>query len=197
MERDPRSNREIPTVPLTPASTQALPGPRRTRRRQGLNPWYFVLIGGLPILILAIMLAAVAGGWPPSGLTVAPTATVVWDQLDRLTLDPNPPKVDPDPASGPGWYLATTQITNNSEHDLANVNVRIFFYDQAGHTIGSGLTDTGELNRGQQKPLMIQAQLINGSIPANRNTPTPAPLAGYARVEAKIIAVLPKATPTQ
>ena len=189
MERDPRSNREpVATVPLTPVSAP----PARRPRRRGLNPWYFVLIGGIPICVLAVMLAAVAGAWPPAGTSGVPTVTPVWDQVDRLALAPGTPTAAPD--LGPGWYVVPVQITNNSDHDMLNVNVRAFFYDQEGRTIGSGVTDTGALPRGAGKALEIQAQLINGPLPG-KDTPTPAHRTEYARFEAKVIAVFPKPTP--
>jgi hypothetical protein len=140
------------------------------------------------------MLAAVAQVWPPRDVTGVATATVVWTEIAQLNLEQG--SVDPDPASGPGWYIVHAQLTNNSQHDLANVNVRAFFYDQDGRTIGSGVIDSGELKPGDRVPLAIQAQLINGPIP-RPGTPTPPALDKYARAEAKIIAVFPKATPTQ
>jgi hypothetical protein len=197
MERDPRSNREqVPIAALrpTPVEPATLPPPARRRRRRGLNPWYFVLIGGIPILVLGIMLATVAQAWPPRGMSVVPTATVVWSQIEQLALEQG--SIEPDPASGPGWYIVNAQLTNNSQQDLFNINVRAFCYDEEGRTIGSGVIDSGELAPGQRVPLAIQAQLINGPVPGP-GTPTPPALSTYASCEAKIIAVFPKATPTQ
>ena len=196
MERDPRSNREpVATVPLTPVQVEKTRPPERRRpRRRGLNPWYFVLIGGIPICVIAVMLAAVAGAWPPPGTSGVPTLTPAWDQVDRLALEPGAPAPAPD--MGPGWYTVPVGITNNSDYDMVNVNVRAFFYDRAGRTIGSGVTDSGPLARGQRLPLEIPAQLINGPVPG-KGTPTPAHRTEFARVEVKVVAVFPKPTPTQ
>jgi hypothetical protein len=217
MERDPRSNREAtpvtrpqqavaggPPTPLAPTSGTA-PLPRRRARRTGLNPWYFVLIGGIPILVLAIMLLAVGGVWPPPGAAIrVPTPTPVWsayaaffgqEQLDKMVVDKG--TVERDVAAGPGWFVVHSKISNNSGFDMENVDLRVFFYDQANRVIGGGVANVGALKNGESKPIDIQAQLINGPVPRSTETPSPVAPETYADYLVKIVAILPAPTPTK
>ena len=217
MERDPRSNREAtpvtrpqqavaggPAPSLAPTSGAA-PLPRRRPRRTGLNPWYFVLIGGIPILVIAIMLLAVGGGWPPQGMAIrVPTPSPVWevyaaffgqDQLDKLVVDQG--TADRDTSAGPGWFLVHSKISNNSGFDMHNVDLRAFFYDKNNQLIGSGLANVGALKNGESKAIDIQAQLTNGPVPRNPLTPTPVSPDTFDHYEVKIVSILPAPTPTK
>ena len=201
MDRDPRSNRDVPTTPLAPSggggvATAPAPSPARPRARRGaLNPWYFVLIGGIPLLVVAVMLLAVSGVFPPRNDVVLATPTPVWDQVSRLQIQKSTPQPAPD--LGPGWYTVQGQITNGSDFDLTNVNLRAFLYDQDGTLIGSGITDTRHLKHGDTIQYLIRAQVISGPAPKADQTPTPAPLiwqSGWP-YDVKIIAVVPQPTP--
>jgi hypothetical protein len=217
MERDPRSNREAvpparpqqavaggPTPSLAPTSGAA-PLPRRRPRRTGLNPWYFVLIGGIPILVLAVMLLAVGGGWPPPGMAIrVPTPSPVWeayaaffgqDQLDQIKLDKG--TAERDPGAGPGWYIIHSNISNNSGFDLNNIDVRAFFYDSNQQLIGGGVANVGALKNGESKAFDVQAQLTNGPVPRSVETPSPSPPDTFADYALKIVAILPAPTPTR
>lgn len=217
MERDPRSNRDPtpvtrpqgavsggPATPLAPTSG-TVPLPRRRPRRTGLNPWYFVLIGGLPILVITIMLLVVGGVWPPRSAVIrVPTPSPVWEvyaaffgqeQLDKLTVDQG--TVERDTVAGPGWFVVHAKISNNSGFDMTNVDLRAFFYDKNNQVIGSGIANVGHLQQGATQAIDIQAQLTDGPAPRNTATPTPTMPDGFDHYEVKIVAILPAPTPTK
>lgn len=217
MERDPRSNRDAPVVirpagggaggpaPSLAPTSGAAPLPRRRPRRTGLNPWYFVFIGGIPILVITIMLLAIGGVWPPPSMAnrVA-TPTPVWSayaaffgqaQLDKITVDKG--TADRDTSAGPGWYLVHAKISNNSGFDMQNVDLRAFFYDKDGQVIGGGVGNVGALKNGETKALDIQAQLSNGPVPRTADTPTPTTPDAFDHSDVKLVAILPAPTPTR
>jgi hypothetical protein len=216
MERDPRSNRDAPvtrpqqavaggpTTPLAPTSG-AVPRPRRAPRRTGLNPWYFIFIGGIPILVIAIMLLVVGGVWPPRSAVIrVPTPSPVWEvyaaffgqeQLDKIVVDKG--TAERDTSAGPGWFIVHSKITNNSGFDMTNVDLRAFFYDQTNQLIGGGVGNVGALKNGESKAVDIQAQLSNGPVPRSPETPTPTSPDMFDHYEVKIVSILPAPTPTK
>jgi hypothetical protein len=193
---DPRSNRERETAPLTPAPATAggvaLPA-RPRRRRAGLNPWYFILIAGLPVIFLGFMLLAVSGQWPPPQHVFLPTPTPVWDKISQLQVDRGPAP-SPAPDLGSGWYIIHATVTNNSPDDLQYVNLRGFLYDNNKQVIGSGVGEALGVKHGETRTVDIQAQLMNGPVP-KPGTPLLGPPAQFADYEVKIVYVIPAATP--
>ncbi len=193
-----------PAPSLAPTSGAA-PLPHRRPRRTGLNPWYFVFIGGLPILIITIMLLTVGGVWPPPGMASrVRTPTPVWgayaaflgkDQFDKITVDQG--TADPDPSAGPGWYVIHAKLTNGSGFDMENVDLRAFLYDKDGGLVGSGIGNIGAIKNGETKALDVQAQLSNGPIPRSLDTPTPAMPAAFDHYKVSVVAILPAPTPVK
>jgi hypothetical protein len=216
MERDPRSNRDAPVIrpqgagaggpaPSLAPTSGAAPRPRRRPRRTGLNPWYFIFIGGIPILVITIMLLAVGGVWPPPGAAIrVATPTPVWsaygaflgqEQYDKIVVDQG--TADRDPTAGAGWYLIHAKISNNSGFDMENVDLRAFLYDKDGEVIGSGIGNVGALKNGESKALDIQAQVSNGPVPRSVDTPTPTTPDAFDHYKVKIVSILPAPTPTK
>jgi hypothetical protein len=78
---------------------------------------------------------------------------------------------------------------------MNNVDLRAFFYDKDNRPIGGGVGNVGALKNGETKSVDIQAQLSNGPVPRNPETPTPTTPETYDRYEVKIVSILPAPTP--